>query len=416
MEIRNKRKRGNIIISDVKESILDFLKTRSISLQKYMEKNPDSNFYMIEKHITHSDIITAGKRNRKQGLDKNYLYYLSLEEMQEIEKNSKKKFEVAQQSNISVPDEFFTLLDIPKLTPREGMQKTIHEHILINKYVNKVYLVNDTLTYFNIEYTEKIFKKLRKNPESWDCSKYQYESKEDNDFTEIELRHAIHGLGTKEDVIFHKVRRSIFRNDLFVIIIEKRKDGTKNVFILLDKNPRFFTILNETNIKLEKYYSKELEKGETALLEKENYTEEKTRKNQQRWRDLLASEIMNFTTEENKVFCPFTYISVDYIGCGTLFRASHIKQFKESDLNESFDLNNGLLLCANADALFDKHLITINEKKELVFSFLIEQDELLKQKLLLNQPIFKMILNEDRMKYLKEHRDIFYEKENQRKK
>jgi hypothetical protein len=73
-------------------------------------------------------------------------------------------------------------------------------------------------------------------------------------------------------------------------------------------------------------------------------------------------------------------------------------------------------LVANADALFDKFLITVSEDKELIFSFLIEDDYILKSRLLLNQSIFKNVLNEKRMNYLKFHREKFYLKEEERKK
>jgi predicted restriction endonuclease len=64
-------------------------------------------------------------------------------------------------------------------------------------------------------------------------------------------------------------------------------------------------------------------------------------------------------------------------------------------------------LCANADALFDKHLITISETKELIFSFLLDNDSRLKSQLLLMQPIFQPILNEKRMEYIAYHREQF---------
>ena len=42
--------------------------------------------------------------------------------------------------------------------------------------------------------------------------------------------------------------------------------------------------------------------------------------------------------------------------------ASHIKKWADCTNNaERLDENNGLLLCAHHDALFDKHLITFDE-------------------------------------------------------
>lgn len=42
----------------------------------------------------------------------------------------------------------------------------------------------------------------------------------------------------------------------------------------------------------------------------------------------------------------------------SVLRASHIKEWSESSREERIDANNGLLLCANHDALFDQHLIS----------------------------------------------------------
>lgn len=41
-------------------------------------------------------------------------------------------------------------------------------------------------------------------------------------------------------------------------------------------------------------------------------------------------------------------------------RASHIKEWSQSSREERIDAANGLLLCANHDALFDRHLISFN--------------------------------------------------------
>ncbi|WP_278045976.1 HNH endonuclease [Clostridium beijerinckii] len=45
-----------------------------------------------------------------------------------------------------------------------------------------------------------------------------------------------------------------------------------------------------------------------------------------------------------------------------LLIASHIKEYSKCEKNaaEHLDLKNGLLLCANHDKLFDKHLISFN--------------------------------------------------------
>lgn len=48
--------------------------------------------------------------------------------------------------------------------------------------------------------------------------------------------------------------------------------------------------------------------------------------------------------------------------------ASHIKTWKDSTDSEKLDENNGLLLCAHHDALFDKHLISFQDNGSLIVS------------------------------------------------
>lgn len=58
-----------------------------------------------------------------------------------------------------------------------------------------------------------------------------------------------------------------------------------------------------------------------------------------------------------------------------VLRASHIKPYSTCNEQESFDVNNGLLLCTMHDALFDKGLITFTEGK-LTFSPLLTKQDL----------------------------------------
>lgn len=95
---------------------------------------------------------------------------------------------------------------------------------------------------------------------------------------------------------------------------------------------------------------------------------------------------------------------------GTLLRASHIKRFEDCEtLEEAFDINNGLLISANADALFDKYLITIDEDGTIIYSFLI--DKRLEMELNFNSTLFKYMLTPKRKEYLAEHKKRFEEEE-----
>lgn len=403
-------------INDDYEKILEYINSKSQSLSKIMKNDKNWNYLLIRKNISHSDLINSGKRNGKsETLEKNYLYYITTKEMKELEKQIGKEFESAKQSNIHLPSEFYNFLDIKELERRKGPQKEKHEHPIISNYAD-VYLVNDTLKYFDIEFTKKIFEKLNKNPQNWKYDDYKLELSK-SDFTKIQLTHAIHGIGTSDDKIFQNLRRSIFKNDSIILLLRKNNQR-KEVYILLEKNPKFYTILDIINERWEKYLEQSGKKEVYELLKRKNLNideYEKTRKNQNKWRNLLAEEMMNYTTNENEIFCPLTYITANFNDLGTLFRASHIKEFSKCNIDEAFDINNGIIMIANADALFDKHLITIDENGNIIFSYLLENEYKLKQELRLTEKVFKSILNETRLKYLKYHESIFRKKEEKRK-
>lgn len=373
-------------------------------MRRYINENKGSDYTLIYKYLTHSDIIAPGKRNERQGLEKNHLNYLSLEAMLEMERKGQ-KFETAHQTCIAVSDTFCEKLGMPV---GRGEQR------YVEKYAN-VYLVNDTLEYFSIDYSKKVFEKLGKLP-NWNFDDYKLNLDTENKVTKINLTYAAHGVGTARDVEFHKLRRNLFRNDRIMFLIENKKNGENNVFILLSKNPVFYTILGIKNDKWLRIAEEDIKRKEYELTQQKNIKAEEIvdRRQQAAWRKRLAEEMMNYTTNEYEVFCPLTYITVNYENAGTLFRASHIKRYADCSNQEKFDLNNGILMCANADALFDKHLITISNEGELIFSELIKNDRKLINNLLLNQPIFKDILNNERLHYLEEHRKVFAEKEQKR--
>lgn len=405
------RKKRNILVIDDTNKILDVLDTKSPFMKNYIKENTQSSYCMIYKYVSYADLPTFAKRNKQgQSMDKDLLTYLTVDEME----NTDGFYEmITKQSNINMPKIFFEKLGIKQLQRRVGHQDTEHDHILVNNYAS-VSLVNDTLGDFTYIKTKKIFDKLGKNV-TWNAEECEYDLNE-GDLTPIDIHHAIHGIGIKEDILFHKLRHNIFKNDIIMMLIESRCDGTKKLFVLLNKNPKFYSIIHQTNTKWQQYLEIENKKTELNAINYIDKTEEKNRKMQNKWRNLLAEEIANYTVEEDEVFCIFTMIKTNFKDLGTLFRASHIKRFEECNSSEAYDINNGLLLCANADALFDKFLITVSEDKTLIFSFLLEHNYLLREQLQLTEKIFTYILNEERMKYLSWHRSRFYQLEEERKK
>ena len=404
------------------QKVYEFISTISQSCIKYMEDHKDYEYQLFSKYITHSDIITKGKRNESEGYERNYLYYLTVEEMEEREKKQLPEdfldnnrnanintTSVAHQSCIKVANEVYDFLDIPnvqKLKKEKG--ELAPKQININDYAN-VYIVNDNLEYFSMDYTKKIFEKLNKNV-PWDFNNYNFDLS-DGDFTSINITEAAHGFGTKENVDFQNLRMSLFLNDKF-IVLESKKESEKNMFIILDKNPRFFTILGLRNKFWEELRNLQYNKTAYDALS-EIHTQDgtkKSRKDQAKWRKLLAEEMMNFSDNGSKIFCPISNMTVDFEKVGTLLRASHIKSFGDcKDAREAYDINNGLLISANADALFDKHLITIDENGDIIYSFLI--DKRLEMELNFQNQLFKYLLTPKRKEYLAEHKRKFDEEE-----
>ncbi|XFA98646.1 HNH endonuclease [Candidatus Izemoplasma sp. B36] len=398
-----------------KELIFEILENVSYTI-KDIVKNSHGKMLLIEKLITHSDIPTYAKRTEKeQELSRNILYYISSNEMKIIEEQTDRNYECAKQSNIYMPIGFYDFLSLPN--PRACVKNLIFPRI--NDKCD-VYLVKDTLSYFTKKHVSLVHSKLGRSTrnkydnmlDAWE----DYNVK--NSLEKIKLNYAVHGIGTAEDKVFHSLRSTIFRSDKIYILLIKEPSQRHKIYILLRRNPLFFTIIGEKNESWRKYILKEEEKQQYNInvQDKKDLLNEKSRVFQNTWRNLLAEEMMNYNIHDDYVFCPISFIESNFTDLGTLYRASHIKEFKECNNDEAYDLNNGLLLAANIDALFDKHYISVNPKKELVISYLIKPNKILISRLGLNNGIFKLALNEDRMKYLLYHYNKFLECEEKRKK
>ncbi|MEB9946765.1 HNH endonuclease [Bacillus cereus] len=82
--------------------------------------------------------------------------------------------------------------------------------------------------------------------------------------------------------------------------------------------------------------------------------------------------------------------------------ASHIKRWSQSNHKERLDVNNGLLLCPNHDALFDKGYISFNEDGRILISESL--DDVTKVFLNINDKV-KIQMNEIQKQYMKWHRE-----------
>ena len=95
-------------------------------------------------------------------------------------------------------------------------------------------------------------------------------------------------------------------------------------------------------------------------------------------------------------------------GCKLLpvLRASHIKAWRDSNNDERLDKNNGLLLTAHIDALFDCGLITFRDDgRMLVSKHVAARDRMLLQ---LGGSLSKKLTNNEK-KFLRHHRDRVFQ-------
>lgn len=374
------------------DKIVEELKVVSPVMVEHILAHPTSEYELYYKSITHSDLCGGKRTNISQGYEKNILYYLTVSEMEDLGGTP-----VAHQSNIGIPNDVYKALGIEKKKKTQVEFK----------------LVNDSAEYFIEDYTKRVVEILgKKFP--WNNGQCKY-GVSYGDFTDMHMTYGDHGFGTSIDIEFQSLRKNIFVNDTIYFLVE-RFGTSKTLYILLSKNPKFFDILNIKTTPWNTYLEKWVEGFTQAQLENADLdvNEYARRTLQEQWKELLAKEMMNYASSDSTVFCPLTLIKGNFEDLKMLFIASHIKRHSDSTIYEKYDINNGLLLSANADALFDKYMITIDENKNIIFSSLIKDEIKLIEDLHLNFEIFKHVLTDKRMEYMKEHRRIFYEKERER--
>ena len=86
--------------------------------------------------------------------------------------------------------------------------------------------------------------------------------------------------------------------------------------------------------------------------------------------------------------------------------SSHIVPWSESNDEERLDVDNGILLSPNVDALFDRHLISFDDNGGLLISKNLSIDNIGNLDLL-SFPTLE--INENMLKYIKRHRNKFLE-------
>lgn len=139
-------------------------------------------------------------------------------------------------------------------------------------------------------------------------------------------------------------------------------------------------------------YVSQIEEGLTGtFVGKEKETIVKQRVNQGKYRNLLLNKYKK---------CCLCGVQND-----AFLIASHIKPWAKCDENEKVDVNNGLLLCPNHDALFDGGYISFEDDGSIIISK--ELDEV--DEMFLNvRKNMKISVSDEQKKYLKYHRDNLF--------
>ena len=99
--------------------------------------------------------------------------------------------------------------------------------------------------------------------------------------------------------------------------------------------------------------------------------------------------------------CPFTKIDDPHI-----LVASHIKPWAVCRQGQKYDPNNGFLLSPLYDKLFDKGYISFDDNGRLLISDWLSQAN--KKRISFNYDKSELLLNDERKKYLRYHRDHIF--------
>ncbi len=405
----------NYLVTNNKEDIFFYVEYNSKTLFEILRSKFDHELLLIRKYLSHSDIVTKGKLTNyktKYYPDDQYLkcyilYYQSYNELKNI-----KDLPVAAQSNINIPDEFYTETGI-KTYGQNGKRQVE----IVRDSEIPVYIPRDACNDFNLkelnricEYNDKF--KYEQSDLGY-LARFNLDNFADGNTGLLRadaLHVAAHGLGTESDKLFSYLRSFVFKGDVLNIVYDK----TENVlYVFFERNERYYSLLNEINKKpltapiwrsytprdrqkvVEMLYSVDIAKSieneeaqpeqyelpedEIATLLKEYYKEyhksvedilaleepPKYRWYQKRWREALIKMDELHFNEKGYAHCAISETKGDYSKLGRFFIASHIKPYalciKEKDYYSAFDPYNGLILCANMDALFDQFLITIDQ-------------------------------------------------------
>ncbi|MDE7167264.1 MAG: HNH endonuclease [Clostridia bacterium] len=446
------------------EDIFIYIQYNSENLLKIFKRDIKHHFILFRKYLSHSDLVTKGKlgKGTKVGLSKKArmkcykLYYQSVDELMNIWKN--KTPPVAGQSNIWMQKDFYQ-----KTKTKSYVDNNKKQADIVSDYGLQVFIPSDTCKDFNLEDLNKICEHNKKykyeGKEAEDLKKFNPKAflDEKSGLLKVDSLHiAAHGLGTDDDALFAYLRSFVFKGD----VLNALYDDTDNIlYLFFERNEKYYTLLNlcdnskppippiwreysdedkaeivktlclaemlnetpDTSSALKQELPEDDELQKLLKKYREDYKKSiddvlasgeipKCRWYQKKWKEVLIKADELHFKERGSAVCAISGIRGDSTKLGKFFVASHIKSYADCMNNEeyedAFDPDNGLILCANIDALFDRHLITIDKSGKIIIKDVVKgiKD---RGKYLRFKKLDKYYLNPNRLKYLKVHKAIF---------
>ena len=461
----------NFLITQEKEDILFYIEYNSKMLYDIVKESLNHELLLCRKYLTHSDILTVGKPTKKQkdNLSRTdyikafSLYYQSCDELDPLYD----ELPTAAQSNIVLPDEVYMELNIPTYKENNKQQYNIEEKVDLHFYIPldscKDFNLKDFDKICNLNGKTKYSDRTRRQLSSYNLNLQK--SDVNSNLLKCDSVHiAAHGLGTENDKLLAYLRSFVFKGDVFNLLFDKTDDV---VYLFFERNEEYYRLLNYIKQKpitapiwrryskndkkeiVETLYSAEvvnaIENNEIQALPTNNISETrmanllkkyyaeynktvddiiaigekpKTRWYQRKWKEVLIKLDELALDEKGYAICAISGVKGRYSKLGRFFIASHIKPYSlcidERDYESCFDPNNGLILTANIDALFDQYLISISPTDGKILKNDIV-DTITKSNQLFNNKthIANYYLTEKRKTYLLLHNQYFENKINQ---
>ncbi len=125
------------------------------------------------------------------------------------------------------------------------------------------------------------------------------------------------------------------------------------------------------------------------------------------FREVVVKQRVNQSVFRERLLKKYSHCCLCNVSNKRLLIASHIKPWSVSSPTEKVDVNNGLLLCPNHDALFDQGYVSFDEDGQIIISDgLNDVDRVFMN---INGDMI-VSLEEGQKEYMKYHRNTVYEK------